>query len=101
MDRWGCAVAAETASSRAGTRELSNRGIEGRWSSIIRGSEACPLFVAQALNGIEACGPDGGHHSADDANQAEDERGRHEAGDVDVEVDVAGLQVVTECAHEG
>ncbi len=59
------------------------------------------LLIPQAFDGVEAGGVDGGDHAADDADQAENDGGYTEAAQVDVEVDVAGLEAVAEGAHQG
>src|ERR1700730_12095762 len=57
-------------------------------------------FVAQALDGVEAGGVDGGDHAADDADQTQNDRRHNQASQVDVEVNVSPLKVVAEGAHQ-
>src|SRR5271168_725215 len=57
-------------------------------------------FVAQAFDWVEAGGVDCGDHAAHDAYEAENNCGHQQAADVDVEVDVTGLEVVAEGAHQ-
>src|ERR1700736_3977930 len=57
-------------------------------------------FVAQALDGVEAGGVDGGDHAADDADQTQNDRRHNQAAQVDVELNISSLEVVAEGAHQ-
>src|SRR6202049_4090847 len=57
-------------------------------------------FVAQALNGVEAGGVDGGGPAADDGDQTQNDRRHNQAAQVDVEVNVSPLEVVAKGAHQ-
>ena len=58
------------------------------------------LLVAETFDGVELSGADGGDHAADDADETENHCGYGEAAEVDVEMNVAGLEIFTEGAHE-
>src|SRR5215469_15644749 len=54
------------------------------------------LLVSQALDRIELRRPNGRDHTADDSYQAQNHRGHHQATEIDMQMNVAILQVFAE-----
>ena len=93
-------------------RNISDSSCKGSFDSVIGSlcepitalkmtfGEKAALLVAQSFDRIEPRGFNGGQHSADNANEAEDGRRPDQCCGVDIQMNVAFAGIFDECAPQ-